>query len=584
MCIASMKILNNDFAFGFFIFVSAVLIFAHGISVHGFEFRDDEIFYYKSTHEMVETGEIMSPTYFGEDRFQKPILFYWLILLSYKIFGLNWFAARAVSVLFAALTLVVTWLIAKRLYDRRVAGLSALMLATIPLFVRHARNAVPDMALNFFIVLAVYCFIEWIMGNKSNRWRIGFFVACGLGFMIKGFAALLVPFMTVLGYAAFVRRGDVLRRLRFGQGMLIILTIVLPWFLYMIKIHGSGYLDYMWSHETMGRLMHVKEGNPILIKIRTFVEHLIFYVQVFFQQFMPWSLFCAIGVLYSFRHIKPSRRDFEPFVILVGWMAGVFGFFSFMYFTISHYLLTITTPAAILAGHFFLRAIEPAGWLDRFCLWGRRYMPIIAGVFIAVVYVFILTFIAGVSPLYFLSMALFFAVCLVVMVRGQNRIRGPLFLGFFLLIIVFQSPMLSQLGLTSHLSLRQFAAAIDQDSPEPYHVAVASHDIHEKEFQVYVPDVKIDKIAKDMDQYNRYMIPIYLVKKQRVYCLLTEKDYNKYLNPIYEDFNVIHKETMLRKRLDLDAGFIRALIRFDRQRIYEYFMEQVVLIMREKRV
>lgn len=561
-----------------------MLVYAHGLSVHGFEFRDDEIFYFKSTHEMVETGEIMSPTYFGEDRFQKPILFYWLILISYKIFGLNWFGARAVSVLFAALTLVVTWLMAKRLFDRRVAGLSCLILSTIPLFIRHARNAVPDMALNFFIVLSIYCFIEFLRGQKSNRWRVAFFTSCGLGFMIKGFAALLVPFMTVIIYALVVRRGKVIKTLRFGQGMLIVLGIVLPWFLYMLKVHGSDYMDYMWGHETMGRLMHVKEGNPVLTKIRVFFRHFIFYIQIFMQQFMPWSIFCVTGVVYALRRMKPSRRDFEPLVLLMGWMAGVFGFFSFMYFTISHYLMPITTPAAILTSHFFMRTIPATSWFERLCLGIRKHMPIVLALLVAVVYVFIVTFIAGVSPLNFLSMAFLFAICLVFMVKGEARIRRPLFLGFFLLIVVFQSPMLSQLGLTSHMSLRKFAAAIEQDSPEPYHVAVGSHDIHEKEFQVYVPKVKIDKIAKDMDAYNRYMIPIYLVKKQRVYCLLTEKDYNKYQNPIYENFQIVHKEYMLRKRLNLDAGFLQALVRFDRQRIYEYFMEKVVLIMREKRV
>ena len=32
---------------------------------------------------MLKTGNYLSPTYFGEDRFQKPILFYWLILAAY---------------------------------------------------------------------------------------------------------------------------------------------------------------------------------------------------------------------------------------------------------------------------------------------------------------------------------------------------------------------------------------------------------------------------------------------------------------------------------------------------------------------
>ena len=140
-----------------FLFILGIFVFTRGLSIHGLEYRDDEIFYYKNTQEMLDTGNFLSPTYFGEDRFQKPILYYWLVLLSYKIFGVNWFGARFVAVCFAALSVCLTWLIGKMLFDRRIATLSAIILMTIPLFFRHAKNVVPDMVLNCFIIGALYC-------------------------------------------------------------------------------------------------------------------------------------------------------------------------------------------------------------------------------------------------------------------------------------------------------------------------------------------------------------------------------------------------------------------------------------------
>ena len=64
------------------LFVCAFLLYSRSLGLHGIEYRDDEIFYYHSTQEMRQTGNYLSPTYFGEDRFQKPILFYWFILIA----------------------------------------------------------------------------------------------------------------------------------------------------------------------------------------------------------------------------------------------------------------------------------------------------------------------------------------------------------------------------------------------------------------------------------------------------------------------------------------------------------------------
>jgi len=173
----------------------SIFIYTRSLSMHGLEYRDDEIFYYKSTQEMIHSGNVLSPTYFGEDRFQKPIFFYWLIILSYKIFGINWFGARFVSVLFAGLSVCLTWLISKNLFNRRVATLSAVILMTIPLFFRHAKNAVPDMALNFFIGAALFYAVRFIqisfeaydggLQKKSKQTRYSILFFCLLCFGIS---------------------------------------------------------------------------------------------------------------------------------------------------------------------------------------------------------------------------------------------------------------------------------------------------------------------------------------------------------------------------------------------------------------
>src|ERR671912_2086363 len=54
----------------------------------------DEAFYAESAREMVASGDWLTPYYNYEPRFQKPILFYWLVSTSYTVAGVGEAAAR----------------------------------------------------------------------------------------------------------------------------------------------------------------------------------------------------------------------------------------------------------------------------------------------------------------------------------------------------------------------------------------------------------------------------------------------------------------------------------------------------------
>jgi len=573
---------QKNFIICLFIALSSLFVFMNGLNVHGFEFRDDEVFYYKSTNEMLQSGDILSPKYFGEDRFQKPILFYWLILLSYKLFGVSWFSARLVSCFFASATLVISWLMAKSLFNKRVAHLSTLILMTMPLFFRHAKNAVPDITLNFFIVLALYFFVKFTEEKLASRHALYFFIACALGFMIKGFAALIVPIITVIVYSVYKREWNVLKKMRFFRGAFVLVLIVLPWFLYMLKVHGIEYFQYMWVNETSDRLLKVEGGNFFLIKIKNFFEHAVFYFQIILQQFAPWSIMSVLGIGFAIFFSRKKDAVSESFVLLLSWVLVVYTFFSFMYFTISHYMLVMTTPVAILTSYFLLYPFESNKISDRFVQFVRKFYFIIIISLLWLVYVFILTFFAGIPTYVLIMMLLIYLAVLIFVLRSQSLAIAPTILGILIAMISYQTAYLSELGLTTHTTLRKFAQTINHQSLVDYSIGVGSHDLHEKEFQVYFTDIKVEKVANDNDQYTTYMLNQLFGKNESVYCLITEKDYNKYLKDVFGNIQIIQQEYMLRKRLQIDREFFKALVNLDRRKIYEYFMENVVLVKREK--
>ena len=64
-----------------------------------------ESVYALTAKEMLAAGDWLSPRIYGDFWFDKPIMFYWELLLAYKIFGVGEFASRFFPAVFATLGL-----------------------------------------------------------------------------------------------------------------------------------------------------------------------------------------------------------------------------------------------------------------------------------------------------------------------------------------------------------------------------------------------------------------------------------------------------------------------------------------------
>src|SRR5207245_10782969 len=106
--------------------------------------------------EMLRTGSWQVPIFHGEPWFDKPILFYWMILGAYRLFGVSELSARIGSALMGVATIVLVYLFGRRgSLGERAAFAAALILATnveVPLM---ARTAVTDMTLTATLTLGM---------------------------------------------------------------------------------------------------------------------------------------------------------------------------------------------------------------------------------------------------------------------------------------------------------------------------------------------------------------------------------------------------------------------------------------------
>jgi 4-amino-4-deoxy-L-arabinose transferase-like glycosyltransferase len=558
------------------------MFFAQGLSLPGIEYRDDEIFYFRSTVEMLETGNYLSPTYFGEDRFQKPILFYWMVLAAYKIFGINWFSARIISAVFAAATVSLAWILGTALFNRRVASLSVLILATVPLFYRHAKNAVPDMTLNFFITAALFAAYFFLKNPSRKLLSLLFFLCCAFGFMVKGYSAVIIPFLVLFVYVFWSGRWKILAQFQFERGIVAMLVIILPWFIYMVSSHGQEYVNQVMGYETSYRLTgRAATFSPQKV-ILGFFSHIFLYARNMFSYFAPWSVFFFLSIP---RIITGIRRQESPdqlnaLKFLCSWLLVVIIFFSMMYFTINHYLLALSTPFALLVSHFFLSEFPAGSFLLKTTEFFRHYGLLFIfslGCFVFSAFLILVTKTSFIWPV---CIGVSWLIAFVIIQKKKTLMAAPLALGFLIFLVYNQTPLIYHSGIVPQPIFQRVAAIIKKD-PRDYTVGVGSHDIHEKELQIYI-DKKIIKAGTDHEgETNWYLTQLYQ-NHGLVYCLITQKDFDHYLkNSAFGPFDVLQEEYLFRRKIYLNQDFWKYFIVMNRPKLKEYLLEKVILIKRE---
>src|SRR5271166_6662489 len=152
----------------------------------------DEPRFAEASREMRQRHDLVVPWFNGQHRFDKPPLIYWCQMVSYRVLGENAFAARLPSTLFATATAVLLLLWGRSLGNEKAGFYAAIMFVTCVQLLIHARLAVADMPMVFFVAAAVWS--GWEMTRpqpRQARWWWIFYISLALGFLAKGPVAWL---------------------------------------------------------------------------------------------------------------------------------------------------------------------------------------------------------------------------------------------------------------------------------------------------------------------------------------------------------------------------------------------------------
>ena len=131
----------------------ALLLFGTRLSCPLLE--PEETRYAEIPRQMLAQGRFVEPVWHGEPYYHKPPLLYWLVMVSYRLFGVADATARLVPALAAVLLVLLTYAWARSVTDAWTALLAALVLCLSARFVYLGRMSVIDGVLAVWVVAAL---------------------------------------------------------------------------------------------------------------------------------------------------------------------------------------------------------------------------------------------------------------------------------------------------------------------------------------------------------------------------------------------------------------------------------------------
>ena len=262
------------------------LLFFSGIGDVPF-FDRDEGEYATVAREMIERSDYVVPHVNGRPYYEKPALFFWMMVVSFKLLGYNETAGRLPSALAgAALVLLLAW------FGRRRAGdkggqLAALFAGTSFLFVLLARVALLDTLLTLWTSATLVFFYEGYTAQKGEDgpFFLAAWVCLGLAFLTKGPVGVVIPLFSVFVLTLWNR--DLWRtigRSRPLLGLLLFAVTAGPWYGLILAREGRRFYEGFFIGQNVNRFSDALLGHG---------APLWYYLPVLAVMLWPWSVFAV---------------------------------------------------------------------------------------------------------------------------------------------------------------------------------------------------------------------------------------------------------------------------------------------------
>lgn len=369
-----MKLLSEKRVYSALIFLIGVLLLpALLVNLGALAFIDDEGIRSLVAFEMMQSGDYIQPTLYGENYYKKPPLYNWILLGFFQVTGhVNEWTARIPTVFFTLCFVVLIYVTALRATGQRNLALYGSLLTLV-----SGRILFWDS----FLGLIDICFSLLIYGNfmwlyacerKQDWWGyfMGSWFLTGLAFLMKGLPGLVFQLLTVGGHLVWERQWRKLFYPAHFVGFGIFCLMVGGYYFALFKGADPGVVFHTMFHESAQRTPTHHGFWETLMHVLSFPLEMTYH-------FLPWSLLFLFVIPLLKGRIQ-LREPFIRFLVIVFLVnIPVYWISPEVY---PRYLLMLL-PAVMLAGYYLWQQASEASLEHRLF----RVVFLIVGMLLALV-------------------------------------------------------------------------------------------------------------------------------------------------------------------------------------------------------
>jgi 4-amino-4-deoxy-L-arabinose transferase-like glycosyltransferase len=271
-------------------------------------------------------------------------VYYYATDISYRVLGYGFFAARLFPAIFSAASIALVYLLAKELYNRRTALLSALAFTFLASAIIYGSRALTEPMYAAFLLLSMLLFVKWAKAGDSRK------LYAAAAFFGVAAATKIAAFYFLPAFAVYyVLSGKRMKLKEFAAVAAICILLFSPILLYNYFLYNDKHLmDFQFTRifniENSKKYFENNDIGGIREPYTAGLSDVGYRLnEIASSLSLPFWLLALVGAWA----MASNRRKAEDAFLLAWLLVPLLLYFTYVFH--DYYAVTLAAPMAIFA-------------------------------------------------------------------------------------------------------------------------------------------------------------------------------------------------------------------------------------------